>query len=418
MVLYNCGIRLYGFAVRIASLWKPKARAWVRGRKGWRVRLAAAMSQGQGPVLWVHCASLGEFEQGRCVMEHFMAQHRGWRLVVSFFSPSGYEVRANYGPAAYVCYLPLDTPRNAHDFVQLVRPQLAVFVKYELWYNVLEALRSAGVETFLISARFRPEQAFFRWYGRWYLEWLQLFKQIFVQDAESQLLLETFEVQGVQVAGDTRFDRVAEVAAGADPVDLVARFVGGGPTLVAGSTWPADEAALGRVVQAMPAGWRAVVVPHEINDGRIRAWMRGLGVPAVRYTADPNAEALAAARVLVVDTVGLLLRIYQYADLAYVGGGFGVGIHNVLEPAAFGVGVLFGPVHRAFREALGLIEDGGAIGVQSTAELEAVLLRLMGDEPARSAMGRAALGYVQSHTGATARVVGCLSEFARGAHAK
>lgn len=411
MFLYHIGITVYGLLLRIVSLWHRKAAMWVRGRRGWQSRLHEAMRGVEAPVVWFHCASLGEFEQGRPLMEAFVSQHPTWRLVVSFFSPSGYNVRRNYPLAHYVCYLPLDTPRNARAFVRILSPSLAIFVKYELWYNTLRALRAQSVPTFLLSATFRPDQMFFKSYGGSYREWLGFFDALFVQDDESIALLERVGIRHALRTGDTRFDRVSSAVENAPSVPLLESFAASGPLLVAGSTWPVDEAMLAKLIKRMPAAWRLVVVPHEICPARIAAWAEMIGEPVVLYTHAPTEEMLAQVRVLVVDTVGLLLSIYRYASLAYVGGGFGVGIHNTLEPAAHGVPVLFGPNHERFREARELRSNGGGVSVSSEKELISQACRLMEDTEARQRMSRASCEYVGRNMGATAIVMSRLNPY-------
>ncbi len=411
MLLYGFGIRCYGALLWVAHLWHAKARLWVEGRHGWEEKLRNGIKRTDGDrTVWFHCASLGEFEQGRRVMEQFMAQHPGWRLVVSFFSPSGYTVRQNYPLASCVCYLPLDTARNARRFLEIVRPSLAFFVKYELWYNYLRPLHQQGIPTFLISAIFRPSQPFFRWWGRAYRRWLGYFTRVFVQDAESLALLNRYGISNAQVAGDTRFDRVHEAAQHAEPLAQLSSFFANRRTLVAGSTWPPDEKGLLEVAKHLPGGWCMVLIPHEIDARRIAQWRASLGQPSLLYSELGGQQASAESRVLVVDTVGLLLRLYQYAALAYVGGGFGVGIHNTLEPAAFGVGVVFGPNYQRFREAVGLVDTTAALPVDSVDKIPRLLLALMANPEQLASMGKAAAHYVQMHTGATERILGVVEE--------
>lgn len=411
MLLYGFGIRCYGALLWVARLWHAKARLWVQGRHGWEEKLRNGIKRTDGDrTVWFHCASLGEFEQGRRVMEQFMAQHPGWRLVVSFFSPSGYTVRQNYPLASCVCYLPLDTARNAGRFLDIVRPSLAFFVKYELWYNYLRLLHQQGIPTFLISAIFRPSQPFFRWWGRAYRRWLGYFTRVFVQDAESLALLNLYGISNAQVAGDTRFDRVHEAAQHAEPLAQLSSFFANRHTLVAGSTWPPDEARLVEVAKRLPDEWCMVLIPHEIDARRIAQWRESIGRPSLLYSQLDGQCASAEYRILVVDTVGLLLRLYQYATLAYVGGGFGVGIHNTLEPAAFGVGVVFGPNYQRFREAVGLVDTTAALPVDRVEKIPNQLLALMASPEQLTSMGQAAARYVQIHTGATERILGVVGE--------
>ena len=411
MLLYGLGIRCYGALLWVARRWHAKARLWVEGRHGWEEKLRDGIKRSDGDrTVWFHCASLGEFEQGRRVMEQFMAQRPGWRLVVSFFSPSGYTVRQNYPLASCVCYLPLDTARNARRFLEIVRPSLAFFVKYELWYNYLRLLHQQGIPTFLISAIFRPSQPFFRWWGRAYRRWLGYFTRVFVQDSESLALLIRFGISNAEVAGDTRFDRVQEASQHAEPLVQLSSFFANRRALVAGSTWPPDETGLVEVAKRLPDGWCMVLIPHEIDARRIAQWRKCVGCPSLLYSELGGQCASAEYRILVVDTVGLLLRLYQYAALAYVGGGFGGGIHNTLEPAAFGVGVVFGPNYPRFREAVGLVDAAAALPVDRVERIPHQLLSLMASPEQLASMGRAAAQYVQMHTGATARILGVVEE--------
>lgn len=404
-LLYRLGIGSYGLLLRLFALWHPKARLWVQGRRSWYERLRQSFTPVEGKVIWFHCASLGEFEQGRPVMERFKREHPDWQLVVTFFSPSGYEVRKHYAQADYVGYLPLDTPRNARRFLEVVRPTVAVFVKYEFWYYFLRELHRGGVPTYLVSGIFRPEQAFFKGYGKHYRRWLLLFEALLVQDERSRDLLASHGItQGVEVVGDTRFDRVEEGAGKTVALEKLEGFAAGEKLLVAGSIWGADAEYLTPIFDTLPEGWKCVIVPHEIHESEIEAWLKRYEGNAVRYTAPYTPAEWTCARYLVVDTVGLLFSIYHYGQLAYVGGGFGVGIHNTLEPAAFGLPVLFGPHYTAFREALDLLELGGAQALSTQEAFQKNFSQLFEDEELRAQMGRIARDYVFSNVGASERV--------------
>lgn len=408
LFLYRVGILGYGMLVRLVSFWHIKARLWVRGRKNWYQTIAARFSPQNAKVIWFHCASLGEFEQGRAVMERFKQLHPDWKLVITFYSPSGYEVRKNYAVADLVSYLPLDTPRNARKFITLIQPTVAVFVKYEFWYYYLHELSKRHIPSYLISAIFRREQAFFRrGYGALYRRWLLLFTGLMVQDQPSaNLLAEYGIVQGVQVVGDSRFDRVWQAASQpVKPLEKVEAFCANAPVFVAGSTWAADEEYLRPVIDAMPQEWKCIVVPHEIHEANILDWLSRYASTAVRYTAESTPEELQHARVLLVDQVGILLSIYRYASLAYVGGGFGVGIHNTIEPAACGLPVCFGPNFAAFREARELITQGAALSLHSAEDFMRELLALMQNKHKREEMGHTAKEYVAANIGASGRII-------------
>ena len=401
-LFYRLGIWGYGFLLRVFSLWHPKAKLWVHGRRGWCKRLREHFTPVEGKVIWFHCASLGEFEQGRPIMERFRREHPDWQLVVTFFSPSGYEIRKNYAQATYVGYLPLDTPRNARRFLDIVRPTVALFVKYEFWYYFLRELHRRSIPTFLVSAIFRPKQAFFKPYGAYYRRWLLLFDELLVQDQRSRELLAAHGIsEGVDVVGDARFDRVVEGVTQTMHLEKIEHFAHASQLLVLGSLWQADAERLFPVLDTLPEGWKCVVVPHEIREGEIEGWMKRYAGKAIRYTQTTTSEALEAARLLIVDKVGILFSIYHYAQIAYVGGGFGVGIHNTLEPAVFGIPVLFGPNHTAFREALELLAEGGAEALETQEEFQERFAVLFQDQSLRERMGKRARDYVFSHTGAS-----------------
>lgn len=417
LFFYRLGILGYGVLVRFVSLWHIKARLWVRGRRNWYNTLSQSFVPTKGKVIWFHCASLGEFEQGRAVMELFKQRHPDWQLVVTFYSPSGYEVRKNYAVADWVCYLPLDTPRNARRFVEAIRPSVAVFVKYEFWYYYLRELHRQNISVYLISAIFRREQAFFKSYGSMYRKWLLLFTGLMVQDRASVDLLAEYGItRGVQLVGDSRFDRVWQAAMGQmRSLETIEQFCAGTSIFVAGSTWMPDEERLRSVIDILPAGWKFILVPHEIHEANIQVWMSRYAGQVVRYTKEYTSEELHAARLLVVDQVGLLLSIYRYAAIAYIGGGFGVGIHNTLEPASCGLPVLFGPNFKAFREARELLARGAALTLQTAEDFKHELLALMADSSRREEMGRLAKEYVATNIGASTKIIetierNCLEE--------
>jgi len=402
--LYELGIRSYHLAIRLARLWSPKARLWVSGRKGWHAKLKAALPEG-APRVWFHCASLGEFEQGRPLIEAYKRQDPQVHVVLTFYSPSGYEVRKNYAGADTILYLPPDGASNARTFLDLLQPQAAFFVKYEFWYHYLWQLQQRSVPTFLVSGIFRPSQPFFKpLMGRWMRKMLAGFAWMFVQDEASLELLKTFELNNASVAGDTRFDRVYEIVRAAKRIPEVEAFKGGSLMLVAGSTWPRDEDLLAPLLLDERLPLKAVIAPHEIGEGHLQLLAQRFGAQAV-FLSKARAEDVQAARVLIVDSIGLLSSIYQYGELAYVGGGFGAGIHNVPEAAAWGIPVVFGPNHKKFREAVELMQQGGAVGISSAEEGREVLRKFLTDTDARSAAGRIAGQYVENAVGATERIL-------------
>jgi 3-deoxy-D-manno-octulosonic-acid transferase len=400
---YTVGVTCYHAAIRAVAPFHAKAAAWARGRRGLWKRIEG-WERGTGRLVWFHAASLGEFEQGRPLMEALRAREPGTRVLLTFFSPSGYEARANYDGADAVFYLPPDSPRNVRRFLRATRPDAAVFIKYEFWYHYLRALHRDGVPTYLVSAIFRPGQPFFRRWGALHRRMLGFFTSIFVQDEASARLLASAGAMRVTVAGDTRFDRVLEIAAGASVVERVARFRGEGALVVCGSTWPADEEMIARYIRARGTCCRWVIVPHEVGEARVRALLERLGPDAARFSEGGEE----GRRVLVIDRVGLLSSVYRHATVAYIGGGFGRGIHNALEAAVYGIPVVFGPRYLAFREAVGLVARGGGFPVSDAREFTSIMDELLAKPPVAAEAGRRAGEFVSKGAGATARVLAAL----------
>ena len=432
-LLYNFGICFYAVALRVVAPFNSKARLMVRGRRRIFRRLAEAVGgvarpgdagvggatpSGDGiaetvwrsaagagsKIIWFHAASLGEFEQGRPVIEQVRAQYPDYKILLTFFSPSGYEIRKDYAGADWIFYLPLDTPRAARRFVDTVRPQIAVFIKYEFWLNLLRALERSGCRTYLISAIFRPGSVFFRWYGGVYRRALATYDTIFVQKGDSAALLASIGVTSAVEAGDTRFDRVAAIAEAAADVAVVEKFRGDSRLLVAGSTWPRDEELLVQLLDRFP-DIKMVIVPHETDPARIERLVASLPVPSVRYTQATPGSDLTKVRAMVVDTIGLLSSIYRYAWVAYIGGGFGAGIHNTLEAATYGIPIAFGPNFERFREARQMVEQGCAVSVATSGELEMWIGSFYYDREAYGRLCRIAAGYVASNRGATEAIM-------------
>ncbi len=402
---YDLAVGAYHAAVRAAAPFNTKARAWVAGREGLWDRLEARKEQLRG-CLWMHCASVGEFEQGRPVLEAIKAARPDLPVLLTFFSPSGYEARKDYPLATHVDYLPPDSAENAGRLVDMVGPRAAIFVKYEFWYHHLRALKEHGVPVFLVSGIFRPDQPFFKWYGGAWRRMLGCYARICVQDEASKDLLAGVGITNVAVTGDTRFDRVAVIVGENHELDEAARFRNSGdrPVLVCGSTWPADDDLI-RTACAVLGGRRPrfIVAPHELSapgldELRPKYAKRFRNWSDEHFPTDPEA--------LIVDRMGLLARLYKYGDIAYVGGGFTDGIHSLLEAAAWGKPVIFGPKHTKFAEAKGLIDAGGGFQVRNVDDLRAVLDRLLGDADALARAGAAAGKYVRERVGATERTAG------------
>ncbi|MCO5275174.1 MAG: hypothetical protein M9900_09670 [Flavobacteriales bacterium] len=413
-LLYDLGIGAYHAAIRLAAAWNPKAKAWVQGRNECWDRLEQVAPQLQG-CLWMHCASVGEFEQGRPVLEAIKAQRPELPVLLTFFSPSGYEARKNEPLATHVEYLPPDSPAHAKRLLGLVNPAVAIFVKYEFWYHHLHALERRKVPVFLVSALFREDQPFFRWYGGAWRSMLGCFKQIFTQDEVSLKLLEGVGVRHVAVGGDARFDRVAAIAAGKEELPLARAFAGNGPVLVCGSTWPKDEALLAEALRGMGVGApKCMAVPHELHEAQLAAIERDFPKPLacwseLEQSPVESVETMLGAALqgtLLVDRMGLLARLYRYGSVAYVGGGFTDGIHSVLEAAAWGVPVIVGPRHKKFPEVQGLIDAGAGQEVRNSAELQGALGRWLNDPQALRKASEAAARYVNERKGGAGRVAG------------
>ncbi len=395
--IYNLGIRLFDVLILLASFRKEKVRLMREGRKKTFALLDEKLDSSKN-YLWVHAASLGEFEQGRPVIEGLKKQNPELGIVLTFFSPSGYEVRKNYQGADIVCYLPSDNRRNVNDFLALVEPVAAVFVKYEFWPNYLLELSKNKVPVYLISAIFRPNQLFFKAYGSFYLNLLTKFSKIFVQDNESLNLLKTFGITNSEIAGDTRFDRVVEISNTVKKLDDIECFANGDLVVVAGSTWPADEQLLSHLDLSKQ---KLIVVPHEIADSHLLEIENIFHKEkCVRLSVATEID-LKLANCLIVDSIGLLSSIYQYAKWAYIGGGFGVGIHNTLEAAVFGKAVVFGPNFMQFREARELIACEGGFSVKNANELLSIEQKLKESNEYGQNAGR----YTKQNTGATEKIL-------------
>ena len=372
--------------------------------------------------VWFHAASLGEFEQGRPIMERLRKEHPEYKILLTFFSPSGYEVRKNYEGADIICYLPLDTPLNARRFLRTIRPVMAFFIKYEFWYNYLHILKHRGIPTYSVSSIFRDGQIFFRWYGHQYGRVLKCFTHFFVQNEKSRQLLAGIGITNVSISGDTRFDRVLEIKQQAKKLDIVEAFVEDAfrssgvqecrsadnslasnsstkKVFVAGSSWQPDEEIFIKYFNEHP-DWKLIIAPHVIGESHLQQIIKQLDMPVVRYTKTTSEEAR-NARCLIIDCFGLLSSIYKYGTVSYVGGGFGVGIHNVLEAAVWNIPVIFGPNNERFAEAQGLKRVGGGFEISDYDSFASVMNGFIADEASLNAAGSAASDFVKSQAGAT-----------------
>ena len=409
LYLYNLALGLYGLLLRLVAPFVPKAAAWVAGRRGLLPHIARTIGADPAPRVWFHCASLGEFEQGRPLLEAYRQAHPDTKLVLTFFSPSGYEIRKNWPGADYIFYLPLDTRRNARAFLELVRPRLVVFVKYEFWYHFLNEANRRGIPAVVVSAIFRADQVFFRPWGGFFRRILTRFAHIFTQNEASAALLRGIGLSQVSVAGDTRFDTVVATAA-APPKSLpvVEAFVAdGAPVLVVGSSWPEDLPALGTLLRRFQSELRVLVAPHEISETNLRLVETVFPGKVQRYS-QAEAGTVAQARILLFDNVGLLSQLYRFGNYAYIGGAFGKGLHNTLEAAAFGLPLFFGPTYAKFQEATELVALNCAFPVHNSEELEAAFAQLWHNEETCRQLRDALLTYVHRQAGATRTIMAAL----------
>lgn len=407
-IIYWLAIKLYVLAVRIASLFNPKAKLFVKGRRKLLSNIKYALINERRPRIWVHCASLGEFEQGRPVIEALRRDYPNFALVVTFFSPSGYEVRKNYDGADYIFYLPVDSPTHARKFIKAVQPRLCLFVKYELWYYYLNLLAKKDIPIVLISAIFRKSQPFFKWYGRLHRRMLNCFSYIFVQDNESVQLLNNIGVEHVSVGGDTRFDRVLKTKEQAMPLPLAEAFCKDHKVIVAGSTWAEDEQKLQQLLGELGDNWKLIVAPHEVNDKHI-ADVEQLFPNAVKWS-NVNVTHVAEHRVLVVDKIGLLSSIYRYADVAWIGGAFRTGLHNTLEAAVYGLPIMHGPEFTKFKEARELVDIKASFPIDNYEQALVLIQKWESDTMSYNRAKEAAQNYVLSNVGATNKILDYLTE--------
>lgn len=400
--MYSLGIYIYILCVRIASLFNGKARQLLAGHAETFSILSRAI-QTNARYVWFHASSLGEFEQGRPLMERIRQRHPEYKIVLTFFSPSGYEVRHNYEGADIVCYMPFDTPRNARRFVKMLRPEKAFFIKYEFWKNFIDELARSGCEIYSVSSIFREGQIFFRSYAKPYSKVLHRFTRLYVQNDESRRLLENIGVGSVSVTGDTRFDRVTDIRNAAKDVATAGAFAQGADSvLVAGSSWEPDEDIIIPYFNSHP-GMKLILAPHVVSETHIARILQALKRPALRITQAEGKDP-AQYDCLIVDTYGMLSSIYRYGSVAYVGGGFGVGIHNVPEAAVYGVPVIIGPNHHKFREAEALLQLGGCFEITSAQQFGITMDLLTTQEEKRLAAGNAAGSYILSNAGAADRI--------------
>jgi len=388
--------------IRMVAWYHPKAQLWWNGRQNTFQQLSDFSANADTKIIWVHCSSLGEFEQGRPLLEAIKQRYPNYELLLTFFSPSGYEVQKNYPLATWVLYLPMDSPRNAQWFLKKIHPELVIFIKYDFWYYYLSETNRLGIPLLLVSGIFRSNQVFFKWYGAFYRTILKQFRYLFVQDAVSESLLQQIGIKQVQVAGDTRYDRVQTIKQLWQPIDLIDSWLGKRKSVVAGSTWPQDDEVLAPMTSVFQQT-AFIIAPHNVHQSAIDACKK-------RY---PNAQlfsewrqGMPASNVLIIDNVGMLSRLYRYGTVCYVGGGFGKdGVHNVLEAAVYSKPVCFGPVYNKYIEAIGLVACKGARSVTDSADLQVILTTLLQDEVYCAQVGERAADFVVKQAGATSRIM-------------
>jgi 3-deoxy-D-manno-octulosonic-acid transferase len=400
--LYSLGLGLYYLMIFIASPFNSKARQWIRGRTGLFKEIKKRVNADDN-IYWFHISSLGEFEQGRPLIEAIKAKYPSVKILVTFFSPSGYEPRKNYKTADYIFYLPPDSKRNASRFIELINPSKAFFIKYEFWYHYLNGLKKQNTPVYLVSANFRSGQVFFRWYGGWFRKMLRIFSHIFVQNTVSEKLLKEIGLENVTVSGDTRFDRVAEIARQSVIIELAEEFSKDSIVIICGSTWDKDEDILVQYINTSHRKIKYIIAPHEIHPSKIERLIKKLDKPSFRFSSG-TIKNINDYQVLIIDNIGMLSSLYRYADIAYIGGGFGAGIHNILEAATFGLPVVFGPNYRKFREAADLAAAGGAFPVNNFGDLKSRFDKLLENLQYKEA-GKISKEYVIKNQGATLKIL-------------
>lgn len=404
--MYHLIIYIFEFGLFVTSFFSQKVKKMWRGERD-SFRILREKVAPDASYAWFHAASLGEFEQGRPIIEEYRRIHPDHKILLTFFSPSGYEVRKNYEGADIICYLPIDTPTNARRFLRTVRPCVAFFIKYEFWYNYMHILHHRSVPTYSVSSIFREEQIFFKWYGYKYRHVLRCFTHLFVQNERSRELLHGIGIDNVDVTGDTRFDRVTQIAHQSKTLPAVKAFCGERKVFIAGSSWLPDEQIFIPYFKAHP-DWKLIIAPHVIDESHLSQIMSLLdGKKVIRYTqiSLEEAKALPEADVLIIDCFGLLSSIYKYGTVAYVGGGFGVGIHNLPEAAVWNIPVIFGPNHGRFQEALELKTCGGGLPIANATDFQHIMDRFIADSDALQTAANAAGTYVNSRSGATALIL-------------
>lgn len=399
--LYNFGIHVYQYLVFVASFFNKKALLMIKGRKKIFKNITAALKNNNDNIIWFHCASLGEFEQGRPLIESIKRKYPTKKIFLTFFSPSAYEIRKNYSYADFIFYLPFDTKKNAKRLVEIVNPEFAVFVKYEYWFNYISELKNNNIPLFFISSIFNQNKYFFKWYGSWSRKNLKKISGFFVQNQESKKLLESIDITDAIVSGDTRFDRVFYLSQKAEKIPLIEKFIYDKKVFIAGSTWPPDDALIIDLINNSELNnIKYIIAPHEMNDTKINNIIKNIKFKTIKYS-QANMENIMDADVLIIDCIGILSKLYQYSSVAYIGGGFGVSIHNIQEPATFANTIIFGTNYKGFQEAVDLVNFGGAFSIENSEQLINKSQELFSNPDTLKLSSDICLNYIKEKTGAT-----------------
>lgn len=399
--LYTFGIRVYIVIIRLVAPFNQQAKKWITGRRSQLL----PKTESSDKWIWIHAASLGEFEQGRPVIEDIKRKYPAYKIVLTFFSPSGYEIRKNYPLADSILYLPTDLPANARKFINHFKPRFVIFIKYEYWYNFINQLFKSKIPYYFISAIYRPSQPFFKFYGNWFRKHLANANRIFCQDKESELLLNSYAISNVTVSGDTRFDRVYDVTSNPEKIEKIDQFAKNKKIIVCGSTWPADEVILYKFLNQFHSEVKLIIAPHLVDKEHIDEICAHFGNYNPQLFSEINTMDLSNSKVLIIDQIGLLVHLYNHAHFAYIGGGFGAGIHNILEAAAYSKPVIFGPNYHKFREAKELIALGAGFPISDETDLIAVGKSLIYNEQKYNEISVIAGEYVRSKVGASKQIM-------------
>ncbi|MCF8304630.1 MAG: 3-deoxy-D-manno-octulosonic acid transferase [Bacteroidales bacterium] len=410
-MIYNLAIHKYHLAIKTAAPFNRKAAQWVNGRKDLFKKIKSSITpHSNEKIAWFHCASLGEFEQGRPVIEAFRDKYPHYKILVTFFSPSGYEIRKNYQQADWIFYLPIDTAGKARRFVSLVKPDVALFIKYEYWFNYLKELNKRDIPVYAISAIFRPSQHFFKWYGGWFRKGLHRLSGIFVQNESSKKLLESIGLNKVWVSGDTRFDRVAQLVEHPKSFPLIEKFSSVKPVFLGGSTWPSGEAIIAGMYKKLSGKLKIIIAPHEVHEEHTWQIMELFDEKPLLFS-QANEQNINNHHILIIDSIGILSQLYQYAHIAYIGGGFNkAGIHNILEAATYGKPVFFGPNYAKFHEAVSLVKKKGAFGIKNEKDLTENVQQLLNHPDLYQKAADICSSYVKKNQGATKLILSIIGK--------